>query len=290
VHQNRSVLDWLYIIGLSALWGSAFVFIKIAAPAIGAVGLVFLRLVSASLLLGVLFFRKQHFKMIKENIFPIILIGATNVALPFYCFSYAALEINASTMAVINGSTPLFAFLFSILWLNFQFKWFQFLGILIGMSGLVVFVGYESLEFKLFPMFMAMIGAALYGLSMNYIYKLNVVDTGVMATVTVIAATFMIAPFLLLDPIIMDNWDLKVVGSVIFLGVFCTGLAYLPYFILIKRVGPISTSLVALLVPIFGMLWAYLLLQEKITLVMLTGCILIIGGVVLTSRLGKANR
>jgi drug/metabolite transporter (DMT)-like permease len=290
VNQNRSVLDWLYIIGLSALWGSAFVFIKIATPAIGAVGLVFLRLVLASLLLGVLFIRKQHFKMIKENIFPIILIGAINVALPFYCFSYSALAINASTMAVINGSTPLFAFMFSIVWLNFQFKWFQFLGILIGMSGLMVFVGYESLEFKLFPMFMAMIGAALYGLSMNYIYKLNVVNTGVMAAVTVIAATLMIAPFLLLDPIIMDNWDLKVVGSVIFLGVFCTGLAYLPYFILIKRVGPISTSLVALLVPIFGMLWAYLLLQEKITLVMLTGCILIVGGVVLTSQLGKANR
>ena len=290
MNQNRSVLDWLYIIGLSALWGSAFVFIKIATPAIGAVGLVFLRLVLASLLLGVLFIRKQHFKMIKENIFPIILIGAINVALPFYCFSYSALAINASTMAVINGSTPLFAFMFSIVWLNFQFKWLQFLGILIGISGLMVFVGYESLEFKLFPMFMAMIGSALYGLSMNYIYKLNVVDTGIMAAVTVIAATFMIAPFLLLDPIIMDNWDLKVVGSVIFLGVFCTGLAYLPYFILIKRVGPISTSLVALLVPIFGMLWAYLLLQEKITLVMLTGCILIVGGVVLTSRLGKANR
>ena len=269
------------------MWGSAFVFIKVATPAIGAVGLVFLRLVLASLLLGALFIRKQHFKMIKENIFPIILIGTTNVALPFYCFSYAALEINASTMAVINGSTPLFAFLFSILWLNFQFKWFQFLGILIGMSGLMVFVGYESLEFKLFPMFMAMIGAAMYGLSMNYIYKLNVVDTGVMVAVTVIAATFMIAPFLLLDPIIMDNWDLKVVGSVVFLGIFCTGLAYLPYFILIKRVGPISTSLVALLVPIFGMLWAYLLLQETITLVMLAGCFLIIGGVAMTSRLSK---
>jgi len=290
VNQNRSALDWLYIIGLSALWGSAFVFIKIAAPAIGAVGLVFSRLVLASLLLGALFIRKQHFKMIKEIIFAIFLIGATNVALPFYCFSYAALEINASTMAVINGSTPLFAFLFSILWLNFQFKWFQFLGILIGMSGLVVFVGYESLEFKLFPMFMAMIGAAMYGLSMNYIYKLNVVDTGVMAAVTMVAATIMIAPFLLLDPIIMENWNLKIAASVIFLGVFCTGLAYLPYFILIKRVGPISTSLVALLVPIFGMLWAYLLLQETITLVMLTGCLLIIGGVVLTSRLGKANR
>jgi drug/metabolite transporter (DMT)-like permease len=80
---------------------------------------------------------------------------------------------------------------------------------------------------------------------------------------------------------------LKVVGSVVFLGIFCTGLAYLPYFILIKRIGPISTSLVALLVPIFGMLWAYLLLQETITLVMLAGCFLIIGGVAMTSRLSK---
>ena len=283
MNQHRSALDWLYIVMLSALWGSAFVFIKIAAPAIGAVGLVFSRLILASLLLGALFIRKEHFKMIKENIFPIILIGVTNVALPFYCFSYAALEINASTMSVINGSTPLFAFLFSILWLNFQFKWFQFLGILIGMSGLVVFVGYESLEFSRLPILVAMIGAAMYGLSMSYIYKLNVVDTGVMAAVTMVAATIMITPFLLIDPIIMNNWDLKVVGSVVFLGIFCTGLAYLPYFILIKRVGPISTSLIALLVPIFGMLWAYLLLKETITLTMLGGCLLIIMGVLLTN-------
>ena len=87
----------------------------------------------------------------------------------------------------------------------------------------------------------------------------------------------------------MENWDLKVVGSVVFLGIFCTGLAYLPYFILIKRVGPISTSLVALLVPIFGMLWAYLLLKETITLTMLGGCLLIIMGVLLTNLSGNGS-
>ncbi len=55
--------------------------------------------------------------------------------------------------------------------------------------------------------FMAMMVAALSGLPINYIYKLKVVDTEVMPAVTVIAAPFMIALFLLLDPIIMDNWD-----------------------------------------------------------------------------------
>ena len=115
--QKPSILDWIYILGLSAVWGSAFVFIKIATPEVGAIGLVFLRLVIASLLLGIIFLKKHHWSIFKKHLLPLIIIGATNVALPFYCFSYAALHINASSMAVINGSTPLFAFLFSILWL-----------------------------------------------------------------------------------------------------------------------------------------------------------------------------
>jgi drug/metabolite transporter (DMT)-like permease len=89
----------------------------------------------------------------------------------------------------------------------------------------------------------------------------------------------------MIDPIQTVNWNGQVMGSIIFLGLICTGMAYIPYFLLISRVGPISTSIIALLVPLFGMIWAYLFLQEKITLMMLTGCLLIIGGVGLTSRI-----
>ena len=285
MHQKLAAIDWLYILLLSAVWGSAFVFLKIASPVVGATGLVFMRVILASLLLGFLFIRKRHLKIIQKNIFPILVIGATNTALPFYLFAYAAKEINANTMAVMNGSTPLFALLFSVIWLKFKFQWPQFLGILIGLLGLAIVVGFESMQFELLPIFAAMMGAAMYGLSMSYIYRIKILDTKVMAAVTMIAATLIIFPFLMIDPIQTVNWNGQVMGSIVFLGLICTGMAYIPYFLLISRVGPISTSIISLLVPLFGMIWAYLFLQEKITLMMLTGCLLIIGGVGLTSRI-----
>jgi len=287
--HKPSILDWIYILGLSAVWGSAFVFIRIAAPELGAVGLVFLRLIIASFLLGIIFLKKHHWSIFKKNLLPIIVIGATNVALPFYCFSYAALHINASSMAVINGSTPLFAFLFSMLILGFKFRIIQFSGIVIGLAGLVIFVGFESLDFNLLPILAATMGAAFYGISMVYIYKLNIVDTKAMAAITMIIATVLISPFLYFEPLNLVGLNTKALFSILFLGVFCTGLAYVPYFILIKNIGPISTSIIAMLVPLFGMLWAYLLLKETITLTMLGGCLLIIMGVLLTNLSGNES-
>jgi drug/metabolite transporter (DMT)-like permease len=288
--QKPSILDWIYILGLSAVWGSAFVFIKIATPEVGAIGLVFLRLVIASLLLGIIFLKKHHWSIFKKHLLPLIIIGATNVALPFYCFAYAALHINASSMAVINGSTPLFAFLFSMLILGFKFRIIQFSGIVIGLAGLIIFVGFESLDFNLLPILAAAMGAAFYGISMVYIYKLNIVDTKAMAAITMIIATVLISPFLYFEPLNLMGLNTKVLFSILFLGIFCTGLAYLPYFILIKNVGPISTSIIAMLVPVFGMLWAYLLLKETITLTMLGGCLLIIMGVLLTNFFGDKKQ
>ena len=168
---------------------------------------------------GVLFARAQGVNLREHGSGN---IGATNVALPFYCFSYAALYINASSMAVINGSTPLFAFLFSMLILGFKFRIIQFSGIVIGLAGLVIFVGFESLDFNLLPILAATMGAAFYGISMVYIYKLNIVDTKAMAAITMIIATVLISPFLYYEPLNLVGLNTKVLFSILFLGIFCT--------------------------------------------------------------------
>ena len=90
-------------------------FIKKTAPIFGAAGLVFMRLFISSIILSLLFIRPKHFEIIRENIVPIFIVGATNVTIPFMFFALSAFYINAGSMAVVNGSTPLFAFLFSIL-------------------------------------------------------------------------------------------------------------------------------------------------------------------------------
>ena len=78
--------------------------------------------------------------------------------------------------------------------------------------------------------------------------------------------------------------------STLFLAVLATGLAYIPYYTLIKSIGPVSTSIIAMLVPVFGMFWAYILLDETITMTKLLGCLLIIFGVLMTNSTGNSSK
>ena len=209
--NKPAILDWVFIIGLSAVWSSAFVFIKQTAPIFGAVGLVFMRLFISAVILALLFIRPKHIQTIRENIVPIFIIGATNVTIPFMFFALSAYYINAGSMAVVNGSTPLFAFLFSILLLGFTFKWIQFFGILMGIVGLV-FVGVDTLDFHPMANLSAVMGAMMYGLSMVYIFKLNFKDTKLMAAASMVAATVCIAPLLIFFPI---PWNIVTTESML---------------------------------------------------------------------------
>jgi len=285
--NKPSFVDWIYIIGLSAVWGSSFVFIKLTTPVLGSVGLVFLRILIASIVLGLLFINRKDWPFVKNNIVPILIIGATNITIPFYLFTYSSLKISAGSMAVINGSTPLFALLFSFMFLQFKFKFTQLLGIIMGLIGLVVFVGLESLEFELTANFAAIMGSMMYGISMVYMYKLNFENVKLIAAVSMLGATFLISPFLALEPLTLEGLNLYVILSTLFLAIIATGLAYIPYYTLIKNVGPVSTSIIAMLVPVFGMFWAYLILGEIITLTKLSGCFLIILGVLMTNLSGS---
>ena len=96
---------------------------------------------------------------------------------------------------------------------------------------------------------------------------------------TLLVATFLVFPFTFLESGLHFSHQNEVLLSVFLLGFLCTGLAYMGYVILIKRVGPVKASTVVLIVPVSGMLWANLFLDEAITYTMLVGCLLIITGV-----------
>ena len=75
----------------------------------------------------------------------------------------------------------------------------------------------------------------------------------------------------------------QVLWSIFLLGFLCTGLAYIGFVILLRRVGPVKASTVLFIVPLTGMFWAYLFLGETITLTMILGCFLILSGVGITN-------
>ena len=277
--QKNSVLDWSLIIAIGIAWGSSFLFIKISAPEVGPITLVFSRLLIASLILTPFFITKKNLANIKEDLPAIMFLACINASIPFYLFSRAAIDLNAGTMSVLNGTTPLFAFVIASLWLRLSSNWIQLIGILIGMIGLLVFVGYESLEFSIFAIILCLLASFFYAFSSNFIFKTKQIDATYLASMTLLVATFLVFPFTFLETGLHLNHPGEVLLSVFLLGFLCTGLAYMGYVVLIKRVGPVKASTVVLIVPISGMLWANVFLGEIITGTMLIGSLLIITGV-----------
>ena len=174
-------------------------FIKISAPAVGPMTLVFYRLFIASLILTPIFIRKKYLQNIKEDIVPILFLSFINAAIPFYLFSNAALEVNAGTMSVLNGTTPLFAFIIATLWLKLSSNWIQLTGIFIGMVGLFIFVGYESIEFSLLAIIFCLIASFLYGFSSNFIFRTKEIEPTYLASITLLIATLITFPFIFLE-------------------------------------------------------------------------------------------
>ena len=277
--EKSAVIDWSLIIAIGIAWGSSFMFIKISAPAVGPMTLVFYRLFIASLILTPIFIRKKYLQNIKEDLVPILFLSFINAAIPFYLFSNAALEVNAGTMSVLNGTTPLFAFIIATLWLKLSSNWIQLTGIFIGMIGLFIFVGYESIQFSLLAIIFCLIASFLYGFSSNFIFRTKEIEPTYLASITLLIATIVTFPFIFLENGIDLNQPNEVLLSVGLLGFLCTGMAYMGYVILIKRVGPIKASTVVLIVPVTGMLWANIFLNEIITSTMIFGCLLILIGV-----------
>ena len=80
-----------------------------------------------------------------------------------------------------------------------------------------------------------------------------------------------------------------IVFNVLMLALFCSSIAYVLYYRLIADIGPTRALTMAFLMPVFGMLWGALFLSEPITLPMIAGCALIIGGATAVLRPARVS-
>ena len=95
--------------------------------------------------------------------------------------------------------------------------------------------------------------------------KQRILRPSYLATITLLLATFMVFPLIFFEEGIDLDHPVNVLGSIGLLGFLCTGLAYMGFVALIKRTGPVRASTVVLIVPLTGMMWANIFLNETIT-------------------------
>jgi drug/metabolite transporter (DMT)-like permease len=277
---------------LAAIWGASFLFMRTTTGDFGPIMLITLRTGIAAMVLLPFFLYAKLQHQIKANWQAILFVGLTNTAIPFCLLSYSAYSLGAGYASILNATAPMFGAIVGFFWLKINLSRLSIFGLGVGFCGVVTLSLARSGQDITFdnlwlPIFTALSATFLYGLAACYTRKkLQGVDALAIATGSQCFSVLCLLPISLFfwppsNPS-LDSW-LQVVA----LGVICTAVAYILYFRLIANVGAEKAITVAYLIPIFGVAWGMLFLQEQLTLIMWIGAGLVLVGVALTTGVVK---
>ncbi|MBA3673061.1 MAG: DMT family transporter [Gemmatimonadaceae bacterium] len=283
--MKRRDLAALFLLG--ALWGGSFLFIRIAAPSLGAFPLAAGRVVLAALILWLGLRAAGRRVELRGRVRKLLVLGALNAAIPFSLIAVAELRLTASLAAMLNATVPLWASLFGAVWLGERLNARRVAGLGLGVVGVAVLVGWSPVtldEPTLLSIAATLVATCAYGLSGVWTKRqLSGVPAPTLALGQQLgAATWLIVPALWQAP--AAHPTRPAVLAVVALAVLSTTVAYLLYFHLVASIGPTRTTTVTYLLPVFGMLWGAIFLHEPLTRGMLAGLALILGSVVLVNE------
>jgi drug/metabolite transporter (DMT)-like permease len=272
---------------LAALWGGSFLFMRIAAPALGPIWLIELRVLLAGLVLLPLL-RRDCWSEVRFKTVPLLILGCINSALPFSLLAFASLSLPAGFTAILNATSPLFGMVIASVWLQEKLTVTRRVGFGLGFAGVVVLVGWKT--FATPPVFWmaaaaGLLSSLLYAIAAPYAKQhLSSVSALTISSVSQLSAALWLLPVL---PFTIPKSvpQPPVLISVLALAFISTALAYILYFRLIKNVGSTKALTVTYLIPLFAMLWGSLVLREAVAPSMMVGCALILLGTAIANDL-----
>jgi len=302
--------DLVLLLVLGAMWGSSFLFIKVAVvevpPAFVVAARLFfsvLTLVAALPLLGRFVGERTGAIPRAARLWrPLLVLGLFNAALPFFVISWGTQFLPSGTAAILNSTVPLFTALLAL-----SLPWFAgerlgalgVAGFLLGIVGVGVLVGgfgglvegtSGTRSEALAGAGAILVGSASYAVGGLYARRsmkdVPVTVSAVGQSAGGLALVLPFAAFALPERLP----SLPVLGALAGLGVIGTGFSLLLYFRLIANVGPTRTSTVTYLVPVWALLYGAMLLGEGITARSILGLVLILAGVAGVSGIFRLPR
>lgn len=282
------VSDGIELLLLAALWGGSFLFMRIAAPLLGPVWLIELRVLLAGLALLPLLLRLNLWSDVRRRAVPLFVVGCINSALPFLLLAFASVVLPAGFTSILNATSPLFGTVVATVWFKEKLTISRTIGFGLGFAGVIVLVGWKT--FAATPAFLTAIAAGLmaallYAIAAPYTKRhLSGVPPLVIATISQLSAALFLVPAL---PFTVPKTVLTplITLSVLALALFSTAVAYILYFRLIQNIGSTKALTVTYLIPVFAMVWGATVLKEPITLSMMLGCGLILLGTAIANGL-----
>ena len=281
--QNATLLDYFWLMLLSAIWGSAFVAIGYALSALHPLIVAFYRILIATLVVWLFIWLKRLPLPKDRNSWTLlILLGLINNALPFYLISWGQQYVSASTAAVLLAIGPFVALIMAH-WLTHDEKItpFKLVGVGLGFAGVFILFGedffkgeHHSLYGKL-AILIATIGYVSSGLMIR---RLSHIDTLVCAGSMFLTASVWMLPFVWFVPFNSAALLSAPFLTILYLALIPTALASIIRIQLVQRTGVQFMSQVSYLIPLFAIFWAWVFFGSVPELTVWVALAMILGG------------
>ena len=290
--RETKSLDYFYLILLALIWASAFFNIKIATFSYGPLTIAFLRIFFGAIPVILLcYFKKIKIEAFSKDWYWFATIGIVNLVIPFFLIAYGVKNVQSNLAAILMASTPLSASVLAHFFTkNEKVNLIKSLGILIGFSGIVFLFSDNILINKnnFTAALSILCGSTFYVIGGLLTLKIsNKKNENVTASILIWGSIILLP----ISFFIEQPWNLSPrldsTLSLLYLGVFSTGIAWLLRFYILKHNGLVFQAQVAYLIPIFGVILGFLILGELITPKVIISLLAVIIGIYIVKKGSK---
>ena len=282
--REANTKDLSLMLLLSIIWGSAFFNIKIATYSYEPFTLALVRVIFASIPLFLLCkFKRINIEAFGNNWNWYALIGLCNIAIPFVLIAIGTSKINSYLAAILMSTTPLSGSILAHLFTKDEkLSFSKSFGVLIGFSGIIllffdkVIINIDNYIYAL----ITILGSTFYCIGGLLTLKLkNKVNENVTTSTTLWSVIFLLPFSMVFETPWNSNPTLQSTLSLLYLGVIATGLAWLIRFRILTVNGLVFQTQVAYLIPIFGIIFGFFIMDEEITWRVLLSLVVILVGI-----------
>jgi drug/metabolite transporter (DMT)-like permease len=290
--------SWLPgFLALSAIWGSSFLFIKVAVDDFAPFQVAFARCALGALaLFAILAVRRDRLPRGRRVWLHLFLIATLFNSIPFALFAFGETKVSSVVAGISNSTTPLWVMLVSLALLPDEPPTRRRLsGLALGFAGVLLVLGpWRDLGGQIGGYVACLAAACCYGIAYPYTRRVLAgrADSGVaLSAAQVLCGTLQLAPFVAVATPAPHRLPLDAVLSLVALGAGGTGIAYVINYDLIRRAGAGVTSTVTYVVPVFATVLGVAVLGEELTWNLPVGAAVVLLGVALTQgRLSRPRR
>ena len=290
--KQQTLGDWLLLAALIALWSTSFLFIEILLESFTPVGIVTVRmLLGAAVLVAVLIYKKEKLPRDLKSWFMLLVFATFGTMLPFYLIAVGQQSITSGMAGLLMAVMPLATMVLAHYFVPDEtLNRYKLIGFVMGITGvaIVLYPAATGGSNDVVGILIVLMASLSYGLNSVLVRRLPGFNPVVAGAGTLIAASAVMLPLWLAEGIPwQQDFSAGAWLSLLWLGIFQTGLAMIIYFAIIGRAGPTFLANINYVIPGLAYLIGALVLGEVIEFSGVAALVLIITGVAVTRYLPK---